>query len=197
MKNVFLFGATCLSTMAYAQQNEAVKDTTSQKVIKLDEVLVSVVRAKETLPVTFSNISKEEIKKKNFGQQIPILLNTLPNVVTYSEDGSGFGASNMYVRGADLERINVTINGIPFNDSESHGVFWYNLSDFASSSENIQLQRGVGTSTNGSSAFGANFNVLTEAISETPYAEITLINTLLSYPQEKLMTVSNWEDVFL
>ena len=173
MKNVFLFGATCLSTMAFAQQNEAVKDTTSQKVIKLDEVLVSVVRAKETLPVTFSNISKEEIKKKNFGQQIPILLNTLPNVVTYSEDGSGFGASNMYVRGADLERINVTINGIPFNDSESHGVFWYNLSDFASSSENIQLQRGVGTSTNGSSAFGASFNVLTEAISETPYAEIS------------------------
>ena len=173
MKNVFLFGATCLSTMAFAQQNEAVKDTTSQKVIKLDEVLVSVVRAKETLPVTFSNISKEEIKKKNFGQQMPILLNTLPNVVTYSEDGSGFGASNMYVRGADLERINVTINGIPFNDSESHGVFWYNLSDFASSSENIQLQRGVGTSTNGSSAFGASFNVLTEAISETPYAEIS------------------------
>ena len=173
MKNVFLFGATCLSTMAFAQQNEAVKDTTSQKVIKLDEVLVSVVRAKETLPVTFSNISKEEIKKKNFGQQIPILLNTLPNVVTYSEDGSGFGASNMYVRGADLERINVTINGIPFNDSESHGVFWYNLSDFASSSENIQLQRGVGTSTNGSSAFGASFNVLTEAISDTPYAEIS------------------------
>lgn len=173
MKNVFLFGATCLSTMAFAQQNEAVKDTTSQKVIKLDEVLVSVVRAKETLPVTFSNISKEEIKKKNFGQQMPILLNTLPNVVTYSEDGSGFGVSNMYVRGADLERINVTINGIPFNDSESHGVFWYNLSDFASSSENIQLQRGVGTSTNGSSAFGASFNVLTEAISETPYAEIS------------------------
>lgn len=173
MKNVFLFGATCLSTMAFAQQNEAVKDTTSQKVIKLDEVLVSVVRAKETLPVTFSNISKEEIKKKNFGQQMPILLNTLPNVVTYSEDGSGFGASNMYVRGADLERINVTINGIPFNDSESHGIFWYNLSDFASSSENIQLQRGVGTSTNGSSAFGASFNVLTEAISETPYAEIS------------------------
>ena len=173
MKNVFLFGATCLSTMAFAQQNEAVKDTTSQKVIKLDEVLVSVVRAKETLPVTFSNISKEEIKKKNFGQQMPILLNTLPNVVTYSEDGSGFGASNMYVRGADLERINVTINGIPFNDSESHGVFWYNLSDFASSSENIQLQRGVGTSTNGSSAFGASFNVLTEAISDTPYAEIS------------------------
>ena len=173
MKNVFLFGATCLSTMAFAQQNEAVKDTTSQKVIKLDEVLVSVVRAKETLPVTFSNISKEEIKKKNFGQQMPILLNTLPNVVTYSEDGSGFGASNMYVRGADLERINVTINGIPFNDSESHGVFWYNLSDFASSSENIQLQRGVGTSTNGSSAFGASFNVLTEAISESPYAEIS------------------------
>lgn len=173
MKNVFLFGATCLSTMAFAQQNEAVKDTTSQKVIKLDEVLVSVVRAKETLPVTFSNISKEEIKKKNFGQQMPILLNTLPNVVTYSEDGSGFRASNMYVRGADLERINVTINGIPFNDSESHGVFWYNLSDFASSSENIQLQRGVGTSTNGSSAFGASFNVLTEAISETPYAEIS------------------------
>ncbi|MDO4879877.1 MAG: TonB-dependent receptor [Capnocytophaga sp.] len=173
MKNVFLFGATCFSALVFGQQKEAVKDTTSQKVIKLDEVLVSVVRAKETLPVTFSNVSKEEIKKKNFGQQMPILLNTLPNVVSYSEDGSGFGSSNMYVRGADLERINVTINGIPFNDSESHGVFWYNLSDFASSAENIQLQRGVGTSTNGASAFGASLNVLTEAISDTPYAELS------------------------
>ena len=143
-----------------------------QEPIKLDEVLVSAVRAKETLPVTFSNVSKKEIQKKNFGQQIPILIGGLPNVVSYSEDGTGFGSTGMYIRGNDLYRTNVTINGVPYNDSESQGTFWYNLSDFAGSAESIQVQRGVGTSTNGAGAFGATINVLTDAISQDPYADI-------------------------
>lgn len=165
-------GAICLTSSAIAQQIQTEKDSVNQQVIKLDEVLVSAVRAKETLPVTFSNVSKKEIQQKNFGQQIPILVGHLPNVVSHSEDGTGFGSSYMMVRGSDLYRTNVTINGVPYNDSESQGTFWYNLSDFAGSAESIQLQRGVGTSTNGAGAFGASLNVLTDAISENPYAEI-------------------------
>ena len=103
---------------------------------------------------------------------MPMLLTSLPNVVSYSEDGTGFGATALFIRGNDLQRTNVTINGIPYNDSESLGVYWYNLSDFAGSAESIQVQRGVGTSTNGAGAFGASLNVLTDAVSEKPYGEI-------------------------
>ena len=163
MKKSLLGAVLCLLPMAIVAQSQP---------IQLDEVLVSAVRAKQTNPVTFSNLSKKTIKEKNTGQQLPLLLNQLPNVVSYSEDGTGFGATNMFVRGSNLERINVTINGVPFNDAESHGVFWYNLSDFAASAENIQLQRGVGTSSNGSGAFGASLNVLTDAIQNDASAEI-------------------------
>ncbi|MDO5106552.1 TonB-dependent receptor [Capnocytophaga sp.] len=172
MKKLFFMGVMSLATSAFAQNIESEKDSTQLETIKLDEVLVSAVRAKQTLPVTFSNLSKSEIAKRNQGQQIPMLLGHLPNVVSYSEDGTGFGATYLSVRGSDLYRTNVTINGIAYNDSESQGTFWYNLSDFASSAENIQLQRGVGTSTNGAGAFGASLNVLTDAVSENPYAEI-------------------------
>ncbi|MFK8297526.1 TonB-dependent receptor [Capnocytophaga cynodegmi] len=185
MKKLFFMGAMSLITSAYAQTMESEKDSTELKTIKLDEVLVSAVRAKQTLPVTFSNLSKSDIAKRNQGQQIPMLLGSLPNVVSYSEDGTGFGATYLSVRGSDLYRTNVTINGIPYNDSESQGTFWYNLSDFASSAENIQLQRGVGTSTNGAGAFGASLNVLTDAVSENPYAEIA--NFYGSYNTHKHM----------
>ncbi|MFJ1430148.1 TonB-dependent receptor [Capnocytophaga canimorsus] len=185
MKKLFFMGAMSLITSAYAQTIESEKDSTELKTIKLDEVLVSAVRAKQTLPVTFSNLSKSDITKRNQGQQIPMLLGNLPNVVSYSEDGTGFGATYLSVRGSDLYRTNVTINGIPYNDSESQGTFWYNLSDFASSAENIQLQRGVGTSTNGAGAFGASLNVLTDAVSENPYAEIA--NFYGSYNTHKHM----------
>ena len=165
MKKVFFMASALVMTTAVAQQK---KDSTRV----IDEVLINAIRAKETLPVTFSNLSKNEIKKKNFGQQMPMLLTSLPNVVSYSEDGTGFGATALFIRGNDLQRTNVTINGIPYNDSESLGVYWYNLSDFAGSAESIQVQRGVGTSTNGAGAFGASLNVLTDAVSEKPYGEI-------------------------
>lgn len=139
----------------------------------LDEVLVKAVRATTAIPVTFSNFSKEEIAKRNLGQDIPVLLNYLPSVVSSSDAGAGIGYTYLSVRGSNSERINVTINGIPYNDAESHGTFWVNLGDFASSTENLQLQRGVGTSTNGSGAFGASLNILTDAISEEAYGEIS------------------------
>lgn len=138
----------------------------------LDEVLVSAVRVTADIPVTFSNLSKKEISKRNLGQDIPVLMNYLPNVVSSSDAGAGVGYTYMNVRGSNSERINVTINGIPYNDAESHGTFWVNLGDFASSTQNLQLQRGVGTSTNGSGAFGASLNILTDAVSEEAYGEI-------------------------
>ncbi|WP_339883359.1 TonB-dependent receptor [Polaribacter vadi] len=139
----------------------------------LDEVLVAAVRANTDIPVTFSNLSKKEIAKRNLGQDIPILLNYLPSVVSSTDGGAGVGYTYMSVRGSNSERINVTVNGIPYNDAESHGSFWVNLGDFASSTENLQLQRGVGTSTNGSGAFGASLNILTDAVSDEAYGEIS------------------------
>ena len=139
----------------------------------LEEVLVSAVRVNADVPVTFSNLSKKEIAKRNLGQDIPVLLNYMPSVVSSSDAGAGIGYTYMSVRGSNGERINVTVNGIPYNDAESHGTFWVNLGDFASSTQNLQLQRGVGTSTNGSGAFGASLNILTDAVSEDSFGEIS------------------------
>ena len=139
----------------------------------LEEVLVSAVRVNANVPVTFSNLTKKEIAKRNLGQDIPILLNYMPSVVSSTDAGAGVGYTSMSVRGSNGSRINVTVNGIPYNDPESHGTFWVNLGDFASSTENLQLQRGVGTSTNGSGAFGASLNILTDAVSEDAFAEIS------------------------
>jgi iron complex outermembrane receptor protein len=139
----------------------------------LDEVLVSAVRVKANSPVTHSNLSKKEIAKRNLGQDIPILLNYLPSVTTSSDAGAGIGYTYIRVRGSDGSRVNVTVNGIPYNDAESQGTFWVNMGDFASSTESLQLQRGVGTSTNGSGAFGASLNILTDAISEEAGGEIS------------------------
>jgi iron complex outermembrane receptor protein len=148
-----------------------VKDTT--QVNKLDEVLVSAVRVTAETPVSFSNLDKKEIKFRNLGQDIPILMNYLPSVVTTSDAGNGVGYTGIRVRGSDATRVNVTINGIPYNDSESHGTFWVNMPDFASSLESVQLQRGVGTSTNGSGAFGASLNMLTDSYAKESNGEIS------------------------
>lgn len=150
---------------------EKVQDTT--KVNQLDEVLVSGVRAGKKNPVTFTNVTKEELAPRNLGQDIPILLNYLPSVVTTTDAGNGVGYTYMRVRGADGSRINVTLNGIPFNDSESQGTFFVNLPDFTSSLESVQLQRGVGTSTNGAGAFGASLNMQTKSFQKEAYAEIS------------------------
>ncbi len=155
------------------QQNEVLNFSLKANENVLDEVLVAAVRANSDIPVTFSNLSKTEIAKRNLGQDIPVLLHYLPSVISSSDAGAGIGYTYLTVRGSNSERINVTINGIPYNDAESHGTFWVNLSDFASSTENLQLQRGVGTSTNGSGAFGASLNILTDAVRDDAYGEIS------------------------
>lgn len=137
---------------------------------QLDEVNVNALRASEKTPMTFTNLSEEEIDQQNLGQDLPYLLSTMPSVVTTSDAGAGVGYTGFRVRGSDPTRVNVTINGIPLNDSESQGVWWVNMPDFASSVENIQLQRGVGTSTNGASAFGATINLKTGGLNSNAYA---------------------------
>ncbi|WP_298556538.1 TonB-dependent receptor [uncultured Algibacter sp.] len=172
MKNLFLFlTLLVLSVSAYAQQNQKVQDST--KTEKLDEVLLSATRAKDKTPVAFTNITKEELESINLGQDLPILLDQLPSVVTTSDAGAGVGYTGIRVRGSDATRVNVTINGIPYNDAESQGTFWVNMPDFVSSVEDIQLQRGVGTSTNGSAAFGASLNLKTLNPSTNGYATTT------------------------
>ncbi len=151
--------------------------------VNLEEVLVSAVRVKATSPVTHSNVTKEDLEKRNLGQDIPMLLNYLPSVVTTSDAGAGVGYSGIRVRGSDATRVNVTINGIPYNDAESQGTYWVNMPDFTSSTESMQLQRGVGTSTNGSGAFGASLNLLTDAVSENAFGEIS--NSFGSYNTRK------------
>lgn len=172
MKTIFtslaLFGLTFA-----VQGQDIVSDSLEGRKVVLDEVLVSALRVTKESPVTFSNLTKEQIKSRNLGQDIPILLNFLPSVVTTSDAGAGVGYTGIRVRGSDATRVNVTINGIPYNDAESHGTIWVNMPDFASSTESLQLQRGVGTSTNGAGAFGASLNILTDAVSDEAYGQIS------------------------
>lgn len=175
-KRSLLLTTYCLlPTALFAQQ----QDSLNVKNQALDEVLITNIRATGKTPVTFSNLSKEELKSRNLGQDIPTLMNFLPSVVMTSDAGNGIGYSGIRVRGSDATRVNVTINGIPYNDSESHGTFWVNMPDLVSSVENIQLQRGVGTSTNGTGAFGASLNLLTDGITDKAYGEIA--NSFGSY----------------
>ena len=169
MKTLLFACAATLTTFgALAQQTP--QDSTD--VEKLDEVLVQSVRVDADSPITYSNLSKAEINERNLGQDLPILLNYLPSVVTTSDAGAGVGYTGFRVRGTGNRGINVTINGIPYNDAESLGTFFVNLQDFSSSIESVQLQRGVGTSTNGAGAFGASLNILTDAATPEAYAEV-------------------------
>lgn len=143
------------------------------KNVELNEVMVSATRAGSGEPMTFVNIDKTQLAKRNLGQDIPILLNTQTAVVSTSDNGSGVGYTGLRIRGSDATRVNVTINGIPYNDAESQQTFWVDIPDFVSSVENVQIQRGVGTSTNGAGAFGASINFLSDAVSPEPYAEVS------------------------
>lgn len=165
---IFIF---ILTPFLLGAQKVEIKD--SIKIISLNEVNVEGIRASSDLPITYSNLSKEDLKSRNLGQDIPVLLNFLPSVVTSSDAGNGIGYTNLRVRGIDATRINVTINGFPYNDSESHSVYWVDLPDFASNVESFQLQRGIGTSTNGSGAFGGSINLRSDFLSEIPQSEIS------------------------
>ena len=175
MKKInFLLIILFIPSIFFGQSNDSI----SIKKI-LDEVSVNAIRAKTNTPVAFTNLNKKQIEKSNLGQDLPFLISSTPSIVTTSDAGAGIGYTGFRIRGTDPTRINVTINGIPLNDSESHGVWWVNMPDFASSLENIQIQRGIGTSTNGAAAFGASINLQTNGLNTKAYA--TTNNSVGSY----------------
>jgi iron complex outermembrane receptor protein len=151
----------------------------SASTVLTDEVTVSGTRAEKNSPTTFTNLSKKDIEKNNLGQDLPFLLDQTPSLVVQSDAGAGVGYTYIHIRGSDGTRINVTINGIPYNDSEEQATFFVDVPDFASSVDNIQIQRGVGTSTNGAGAFGASINIQTTTRRDTAYAELN--NSIGSY----------------
>ncbi|MBT7019241.1 MAG: TonB-dependent receptor, partial [Cryomorphaceae bacterium] len=178
MKKYIFF--VLITTTIYSQdlQNNQNLDSLTD-IFNLEGITVDAIRAKNDTPVPFINISKKDLEKINLAQDLPTLLKNTTSVLTTSDSGSGIGYSSIRVRGSDQSRVNVTINGVPYNDSESMSVYWVNLPDFASSIESIQIQRGVGTSTNGSAAFGGSVNIQTNAASEEASFEIN--NTLGSF----------------
>ncbi len=170
-----------VSFVGYEEQTLAVVTSTEQPlhiVLQpaenlLHELTVTAVRAGEKAPFTYTNIKAEDLQARNLGQDVPYLLDATPSVVVTSDAGAGIGYTGIRIRGTDASRINVTINGVPLNDAESQGVFWVDLPDVAASTESIQVQRGVGTSTNGGGAFGASINLSTDGLELKPYGEFT------------------------
>ena len=147
------------ASIVYGQQQNELSDSLLNT--HLQEIEVISTRATRTTPVAYTNIDKEKLQKQNLGQDLPYLLSMTPSAISTSDAGAGIGYTSIRVRGTDGTRINVTANGIPINDAESHTVFWVNLPDFASSVKDMQVQRGAGTSTNGAGAFGASINMQT------------------------------------
>jgi iron complex outermembrane receptor protein len=169
------------SSIGYEEQELAVNPSDSEPhqirmnraSYQQDEVILTASRANRNTATAYSNVDLQKIEARNFGQDVPYILEMEPSVVVTSDAGAGVGYTGIRVRGTDPTRINVTINGIPVNDSESHGVWWVNMPDLASSVHNIQLQRGLGTSGNGAAAFGASLNIQTTALNKKPYATIS------------------------
>ncbi|MDR0428871.1 MAG: TonB-dependent receptor plug domain-containing protein [Tannerellaceae bacterium] len=174
MKSVLFFTAALLLPAAVYGDKLPVDSFRISKNVSLDEVVIIAAKAVKGTPVAYSDLSKEELSKQNDGQGIPYLISQTPSVVMTSDAGTGIGYSGFRIRGTDANRINITVNGVPVNDSESHGVFWVNMPDFASSVENIQIQRGAGTSTNGPASFGATVAMQTENPPMKPYGEYAL-----------------------
>ncbi|WP_121964397.1 TonB-dependent receptor [Myroides sp. N17-2] len=178
-QSLFLTTA-CISTIAHAQEKQ-LKDSIQQAT--LNEIVLSAVRADEKTPIAYANLSKKDLSQRNLGQDIPTMMSYMTSVVTTTDAGNGIGYSSFRVRGSDASRVNVTLNGIPYNDGESQGSFWVNMPDFTSSVQNLQLQRGVGTSTNGSSAFGASLNLKTDDYAHEANGEVS--NSFGSYNTRK------------
>lgn len=166
MKKYALAAVCLLSAVKLSAQ---LRENDSLRTVNVGEISVIATRATEKTPFTQTIMGKQEIEKINFGQDIPILLQTTPSVVATSDAGNGIGYTSIRVRGTDASRINITTNGIPMNDAESCTVFWVNTPDFAASLSDIQIQRGVGTSTNGAGAFGATIDMQTGTSASKPY----------------------------
>ena len=176
-----------ISYIGYQQMQQSISITSNQtqnfalkrSTLQADEVFVRSTRTAQNSGFTYTNLSKKELAKNNLGQDLPFLLNQTPSAVITSDAGAGVGYTGIRIRGSDATRINVTLNGIPLNDAESQGSYFIDLPDLASSVDNIQIQRGVGTSTNGAGAFGASINVQTTTRQDTAYAQLD--NTVGSY----------------
>lgn len=167
-RKAFLFipaiALAALSDDAFGQQSLGNHD--------IDEVVVRATKAADGTPMAISNVAADELEKSNFGQDVPYLISSTPSVIVTSDAGTGIGYTSLRVRGTGDNRINITVNGVPLNDSESQSVFWVNMPDFASSLEQVQIQRGVGTSTNGAGAFGATIGLQTQRPGMSPHFEI-------------------------
>ena len=179
MKRTFVISMLLASMNAFAageQTNvaDAKAPVDSLKTVELQGVQVSSTRASVKTPVAVTNMDRKQIKRVNHGQDIPFLLSLTPSVTFTSDAGNGIGYTSLRVRGTAPERINITANGIPMNDAESAQVFWVNMGDFASNLQSMQIQRGVGTSTNGAGAFGATLNMQTENIGTVPFVGVDL-----------------------
>lgn len=170
MKKDFLPAAAalcaCVAVSAHAQN----RDTAT---VALEPIEIVANRADSKTPIAFTNVKRAELESYNDGRDIPYLLQMTPSLITTSDAGAGMGYTSLRVRGTDGSRINITANGIPINNSESHNVYWVNMPDLASSLRDIQIQRGAGTSVNGAGAFGASINMLTDAPSMEQYAEVS------------------------
>jgi iron complex outermembrane receptor protein len=178
LKASFIGYQTITKTVTVSN-NQTVNFTLSNATFSAEEVTVTATRAGKNSPTAFTNLSRKDLQKTNFGQDLPYMLNQTPSVVVSSDAGTGIGYTGIRIRGSDGTRVNVTVNGIPLNDAESQGSFFVNLPDFTSSVNSIQVQRGVGTSTNGAGAFGGSINIQTATRRDTGYADIN--NTAGSY----------------
>ena len=159
-------------TINLTEQRQPLNIELVPQAIMSNEVFVKALRVDEASPMAFETITRTDIERQNLGQDMPYMISSTPSVTTTSDAGAGIGYTGLRIRGVDQGRINVTVNGIPINDAESHGVFWVNMPDLASSVENIQIQRGVGTSTNGAAAFGATMNIQTSQMRPEAYGEV-------------------------
>ena len=168
MRFFFMMTVLCASLSLQAAELDTLKN------VELQEVEVMATRATKKTPMAFTNMNKEQLKAVNFGQDIPYLLSLTPSVTMTSDAGNGIGYTSLRIRGTDPSRINITANGIPLNDAESAQLYWVNMGDFASSVQSMQIQRGVGTSTNGAGAFGATLNMQTESIGMEPFVGLDL-----------------------
>ena len=169
MHKTFLLVAALLGAGNIAAEQTAAGLDTAMTVV-LDSVEVVATRASENTPITFSIVDKEQIERLNVGQDLPFLLAGTPGLVLTSDAGNGVGYTSMSVRGTDHTRINITMNDIPLNDAESATLYWVDLPDIASALADVQIQRGVGTSTNGAAAFGASVNMRSQRFASSPYA---------------------------
>jgi len=183
-----------ISFVGYASKKQALSSTKTNlgdiylfsESILSEDIIVNAQRVDASTPMAFKTLTSEDIERINLGQDLPYLIQMTPSILSSSDAGAGVGYTYMSIRGVDQARINVTINGIPVNDAESHGVWWVNMPDFSSSVESIQIQRGVGTSTNGSAAFGASINMATNSLSAEPFA--TISTSYGSFNSQKIST---------